>query len=66
MQCRHCWVPVKERTSEGRTWGRGEDEDEKRWVHAAAVNAQGNPACHRTFLSDDDLEEPEADTDEEA
>lgn len=65
MQCRYCWVHVKARSTEGKTWGKGEDSDERRWVHDGTINASGNPACHRTFLSDDDIEETDSDTDEE-
>lgn len=66
MQCRHCWIEVKPRPDGSRTWGRGEDEDTKRWVHVALLNDSGNPACNRTFLSDDDLEESDSDTNAEA
>ena len=62
MQCRHCWTPVKERDRSGKTWGMGENEDKRNWVHASTVNANGNPACSRTFLSEEDLEEADSDT----
>lgn len=67
MQCRFCWVPVKKRPEGmGRTWGKGEEDDDKNWVHASTHNDAGNPACHRQFLRDEELEEIETETVEEA
>lgn len=67
MQCIYCWVEVKERTGTAiKTWGKGEDEDQKRWVHASTHNAQGNQACSRSSLTDEEIEPIETETDEEA
>lgn len=67
MQCIYCWVPVKERpTGGGKTWGRGEEEDTKRWVHDGTRNSSGNQACNRQFLADEEVEPIETDSDTEA
>lgn len=66
MQCIYCWVEVKKRPEGGKTWGKGEDEDERNWVHASIHNSSGNPACHRQFLTDEEVEPVETETSEEA
>lgn len=56
MQCIYCWVPVRARGGGLRTWGKGEDADDKNWVHAYSLNASGNPVCSRVALTDDEIE----------
>lgn len=54
--CTHCWIPVKERTEGIKTWGKGEEGDERRWMHTATVDWLGNPYCGRNLLTDEELE----------
>lgn len=52
-RCKTCWIEVVPVREASKTWGKGETAP---WKHRSLHDPQGNPACNRVALKDEDIE----------